>query len=27
MSTFILRVRDRFEAAHHPRSYQGCPER
>lgn len=26
MSTFILRVRDRFEAAHHLRSYQGRPE-
>lgn len=26
MSTFTLRVRDRFEAAHHLTSYRGSPE-
>lgn len=26
MSTFTLRVRDRFEAAHHLTSYRGAPE-
>jgi len=25
-ATFVLRVRDRFEAAHHLRSYRGRPE-